>query len=141
MHNSAFIVNDVFGTVKLMIINLFIFRDNRTVTQQPMRVVVPSGTTGTQIIQTQIMPQAMLKQGNSTIKFFNSFADTFNRCICFVLFSYSFFFLLYFFYFGWICSFFRFPKKQTNKHIFVLIWWVKDRNYFCARNLKMIEFN
>lgn len=32
-----------------------------------MRVVVPTGTTGTQIIQTQIMPQAMLKQGNVSV--------------------------------------------------------------------------
>lgn len=39
----------------------------RTLTQQPMRVVMPTGavqTTGTaQIIQTHLMPQAMLKQG------------------------------------------------------------------------------
>lgn len=28
-----------------------------------MRVVMPSGTTSAQIIQTQLMPQAMLKQG------------------------------------------------------------------------------
>lgn len=36
----------------------------RTLPQQPMRVVVPTGTAGTQIIQTQLMPQAMLKQGD-----------------------------------------------------------------------------
>lgn len=35
----------------------------RTLTPQPMRVVVSTGTASAQIIQTQIMPQAMLKQG------------------------------------------------------------------------------
>ncbi|XP_031641042.1 mucin-12 isoform X2 [Contarinia nasturtii] len=34
----------------------------RTITPQPMRVVVSTGTASAQIIQTQIMPQAMLKQ-------------------------------------------------------------------------------
>lgn len=32
-----------------------------------MRVVMPSGTASAQIIQTQIMPQAMLKQGTVLI--------------------------------------------------------------------------
>lgn len=32
-----------------------------------MRVVMPTGTASAQIIQTQIMPQAMLKQGTVVI--------------------------------------------------------------------------
>lgn len=40
------------------------FYSHRTLTNpQPMRVVMPTGTASAQIIQTQIMPQAMLKQG------------------------------------------------------------------------------
>lgn len=45
----------------------FLFDIYRTLSQQPMRVVMPAGTVQTsgtaQIIQTHLMPQAMLKQG------------------------------------------------------------------------------
>lgn len=60
----------------LMNISLFLFQIplfiHRTLAQQPMRVVMPSGavqTAGTtQIIQTHIMPQAMIKQGKHEIQ-------------------------------------------------------------------------
>lgn len=69
-YNRTF--NFPFAIVDLFCFNsvFFLFR---TLTQQPMRVVMPAGTVQTsgtaQIIQTHLMPQAMLKQGKLTTSF------------------------------------------------------------------------